>query len=140
MLAYNPVKHAASKHVELADHYVREQVERGFITVSHIEGKNMIADYLTKQLPRQQTVGDRLLDINFAEDIFRCIVEFFASSVTQKFRRACRHIHLHLQTLFYYLLTFAAQKYSAMAIAIFDWQNSMMTIFYCPTWLTSKRV
>ena len=51
---YNPVNHSASKHVELADHYAREQISRGFITISYVSTKQMIADLLTKQLPRAQ--------------------------------------------------------------------------------------
>ena len=51
---YNPVNHSASKHVELADHYAREQISRGFITISYVPTKQMIADFLTKQLPRAQ--------------------------------------------------------------------------------------
>ena len=51
-MTYNPVKREASKHIDLADHYAREQVERGTITISYIETKKMIADLLTKALPR----------------------------------------------------------------------------------------
>ena len=50
-MTYNPVNRSASKHVDLADHYAREQVERGTITVSHVGTKQMIADALTKALP-----------------------------------------------------------------------------------------
>ena len=51
-MSYNPVKREASKHVDLADHYAREQVERGTITISYIPTKEMTADLLTKALPR----------------------------------------------------------------------------------------
>ena len=53
-MAYNPVQHAASKHVDLADHYVREQVERGTITITHVGTAEMLADVLTKALGAQQ--------------------------------------------------------------------------------------
>ena len=49
-MTYNPVQRAASKHIALADHYVREQQERGTITVTHVPTKDMIADLLTKPL------------------------------------------------------------------------------------------
>ena len=49
-MTYNPVQRAASKHIDLADHYVREQQERGTITVTHVPTKDMIADLLTKPL------------------------------------------------------------------------------------------
>jgi hypothetical protein len=51
---YNPVHRSASKHVDLADHYAREQVERGTITISYVPTDDMIADALTKALPKQQ--------------------------------------------------------------------------------------
>jgi hypothetical protein len=49
-MTYNPVQRAASKHIDLADHYARECQERGIITVSHIKTEDMPADMLTKQL------------------------------------------------------------------------------------------
>ena len=49
-MTYNPVQRAASKHVDLADHYAREQQERGTITISHVGTKDMRADILTKPL------------------------------------------------------------------------------------------
>ena len=49
---YNPVKRSASKHVDLADHYAREQVERGVVAISYVSTKMMIADILTKALGR----------------------------------------------------------------------------------------
>ena len=53
-MSYNPVNRNASKHVDLADHYVREQVERGTITVTYVSTKDMVADALTKSLPKDQ--------------------------------------------------------------------------------------
>ena len=50
-MTYNPVQRSASKHVDLADHYAREQQERGTITITFVSTKDMIADALTKHLP-----------------------------------------------------------------------------------------
>ena len=47
---YNPVQQAASRHVDLADHYAREQVEAGTITITYLETERMVADVLTKPL------------------------------------------------------------------------------------------
>jgi hypothetical protein len=47
---YNPVHHEANKHVALADHYAREQVELGYITVTDVSTNDMLADALTKAL------------------------------------------------------------------------------------------
>ncbi len=48
---YNPVKRNTSKHVDLADHYAREQVDLGVISITFVSTKEMIADLLTKALP-----------------------------------------------------------------------------------------
>ena len=53
-MAYNPVHRAVSKHVDLADHYSRELQERGIITISYVNTKDMRADLLTKALARPQ--------------------------------------------------------------------------------------
>jgi transposase InsO family protein len=60
-MCYNPVNRNASKHIDLADHYVREQVERHTITVSYVSTKDMLADALTKSLPKAQFF--KLMDI-----------------------------------------------------------------------------
>ena len=49
-LAYNPVLHESNKHVEVADHYARELVQRGIIDISYVSTKEMLADALTKVL------------------------------------------------------------------------------------------
>jgi hypothetical protein len=49
-MTYNPVQRSASKHVDLADHYAREQQERGTVTISYVSTTDMIADLLTKPL------------------------------------------------------------------------------------------
>ena len=46
----NPVQCSASKHIDLADHYAREQQERGTINISYVNTKDMRADALTKHL------------------------------------------------------------------------------------------
>ena len=52
-MTYNPVQRTASKHVDLADHYAREQQERGTITITYVSTHDMIADVLTKPLGTQ---------------------------------------------------------------------------------------
>jgi hypothetical protein len=51
---YNPVDRNGSKHVDLADHYAREQQQRGTITISYIKTQLMIADLLTKALGKNK--------------------------------------------------------------------------------------
>ena len=49
-VAANPVTHAATKHLEIADFYVRELVERSIVTVAYVRTAFMLADVLTKPL------------------------------------------------------------------------------------------
>ena len=49
-IAANPVLSSATKHVEIADFFVRELVERQIVTVSYVRTTYMLADVLTKPL------------------------------------------------------------------------------------------
>ena len=49
-VAANNVLSSATKHVDIADFYVRELVQRGIVTVSYINTSFMVADVLTKPL------------------------------------------------------------------------------------------
>ena len=51
-MSMNPVHREASKHIALADHYVREQVASKTITITHVPTSAMIADLLTKPLAK----------------------------------------------------------------------------------------
>ena len=53
----NPVLSAATKHVDIADFYVRELVEGGLITVTYVKTDYMVADVLTKPLARVKFYG-----------------------------------------------------------------------------------
>ena len=49
-VAANDVLSSATKHVDIADFYVRELVQSGIVTVSYIKTTYMLADVLTKAL------------------------------------------------------------------------------------------
>ncbi|XP_056694859.1 uncharacterized mitochondrial protein AtMg00810-like [Spinacia oleracea] len=53
-LAHNPVYHDKTKHLKREMHYIREQVEAGFINTSHVPSSQQLADLLTKPLPSSQ--------------------------------------------------------------------------------------
>ena len=42
---------SATRHIEVADFYVREHVSRNIVPVSHVPSGEMLADVLTKALP-----------------------------------------------------------------------------------------
>ena len=49
-LAQNPKFHEKTKHLNRDMHYVREQVEEGFISTAHVKSVDQLADLLTKSL------------------------------------------------------------------------------------------
>jgi hypothetical protein len=51
-LCKNPVFHDRSKHIELKYHFIREQLEKGHITVDYIDTCDQLADIFTKSLGR----------------------------------------------------------------------------------------
>jgi hypothetical protein len=53
-LTKNPEHHARSKHIDIRHHFVREQVAVGTITVDYVPTEEMVADVLTKALPRDK--------------------------------------------------------------------------------------
>ena len=50
-LAENPEHHARAKHIDVRQHFIRQEVENGSITLSYIPTAQMKADGLTKPLP-----------------------------------------------------------------------------------------
>ena len=50
----NPVHHQRAKHIDVIHHFIQERVSRGEIKVSFVPTKEMIADVLTKALPKPQ--------------------------------------------------------------------------------------
>jgi hypothetical protein len=53
-LAKNPEHHTRTKHIGTRHHFVRQCVNRRHLSVLHVSTKDMLADMLTKPLPRVQ--------------------------------------------------------------------------------------
>lgn len=51
-MAKNPVGHARTKHIDIRYHFVREGVQDGAIILKYVATDEMIADILTKPLPK----------------------------------------------------------------------------------------
>ena len=51
-LSKNPRYHARTKHVDIKYHFVRDKFENGEIILTYCYTNDMIADMLTKALPR----------------------------------------------------------------------------------------
>lgn len=53
-LTKNPEYHTRTKHIQGKQLFISEMVEQGFITVQYVPTADMIADTLTKALPRDR--------------------------------------------------------------------------------------
>ena len=53
-LSRNAKYHNRTKHIDIAHHFVRERVESKEIDVIHCPSSDMVADVLTKGIPRVQ--------------------------------------------------------------------------------------
>ena len=53
-MAKNPQFHGRTKHVSIKYHFIRDQVDEGTVKLQYCKSENMLADVLTKGLPREQ--------------------------------------------------------------------------------------
>ncbi|GKE72809.1 hypothetical protein Tco_1534850 [Tanacetum coccineum] len=49
-LSKNPVQHSRTKHIEIRHHFLRDNVQKGNISIEKVTSKDNIADILTKPL------------------------------------------------------------------------------------------
>ncbi|GJU74304.1 hypothetical protein Tco_1265709 [Tanacetum coccineum] len=52
-LSKNPVQHSRSKHIEIRHHFLRDNVQKGNISIEKVASKDNIADIFTKPLKRE---------------------------------------------------------------------------------------
>ncbi|MCO5573965.1 hypothetical protein L7F22_027743 [Adiantum nelumboides] len=52
-LAKNPVMHQRTKHIEVREHFIKEKVQSGNISLHHCNTKENIADIFTKALGKE---------------------------------------------------------------------------------------
>ncbi|GJY61428.1 retrovirus-related pol polyprotein from transposon TNT 1-94 [Tanacetum coccineum] len=52
-LSKNPVQHSRTKHIEIRHHFLRDNVQKGNITIEKVSSEDNIADILTKPLKRE---------------------------------------------------------------------------------------
>nr|GEV13776.1 retrotransposon protein, putative, Ty1-copia subclass [Tanacetum cinerariifolium] len=52
-LSKNPLQHSRTKHIEIRDHFLRDNVQKGHISIEKVSSVDNIADILTKPLKRE---------------------------------------------------------------------------------------
>ncbi|GJZ48126.1 hypothetical protein Tco_0601958 [Tanacetum coccineum] len=52
-LSKNPVQHSRTKHIEIRHHFLRDNVQKGNISLEKVSSEDNIADILTKPLKRE---------------------------------------------------------------------------------------
>ena len=55
----NPIFHSSMKHITIDFHFVRDQVSKKLLCVSHVDTFNQLVDSLTKPLPRLRFLNHR---------------------------------------------------------------------------------
>ncbi|GJR82544.1 hypothetical protein Tco_0153329 [Tanacetum coccineum] len=67
-LSKNPVQHSRTKHIEIRHHFLRDNVQKGHISIKKVSFVNNITDILTKPLKRKSFKYLRL-GLGMMEDI-----------------------------------------------------------------------
>jgi hypothetical protein len=53
-LTKNDSGHSRTKHIDVKWHFIRAYVENGTVNITYIPTANMVADILTKALPKER--------------------------------------------------------------------------------------
>ncbi|GJT40447.1 hypothetical protein Tco_0940312 [Tanacetum coccineum] len=67
-LSKNPVQHSRTKHIEIRHHFLRDNVQKGHISIEKVPSVDNIADVLTKPLKRE-SFNYRCLGLGMMEHI-----------------------------------------------------------------------
>ena len=59
-ISKTPCQHKRTKHIDIRHHFLRENVEKGLISMNFCATNKQIADILTKALSREQFERNRL--------------------------------------------------------------------------------
>jgi hypothetical protein len=69
-IAYNPVQHSRTKHIEICNHFIRDHVARGDYELAYVCTKDQLADIFTKTLDEAR-FGYLMNELNIIDS--RCV-------------------------------------------------------------------
>ncbi|GJU05948.1 retrovirus-related pol polyprotein from transposon TNT 1-94 [Tanacetum coccineum] len=78
----NPVQHSRTKHIEIRHHFLRDNVQKGHISIEKVSSVDNIADILTKPLKRESFNYLRL-GLGMMEHIPQIVFSFFCLDSSQ---------------------------------------------------------
>ena len=53
-IAYNPVQHSKTKHIQIRHHFLRDDVLKGNILIDHVKTDDQLVDIFTKPLDEKR--------------------------------------------------------------------------------------
>ena len=53
-IAYNPVQHSKTKHIQIRHHFLRDNVLKGDISIDHVSTEDQLTDIFTKPLDEKR--------------------------------------------------------------------------------------
>nr|GEV39332.1 copia protein [Tanacetum cinerariifolium] len=81
-LSKNPVQHSRTKHIEIRHHFLRDNLQRGKISIKKVSSEDNVVDILTKPL-KHKSFNYLRLGLGMMEHI-SCSSKIFKSSSTSK--------------------------------------------------------
>ncbi|GKC45208.1 retrovirus-related pol polyprotein from transposon TNT 1-94 [Tanacetum coccineum] len=90
-LSKNPVQHSRTKHIEIRHHFLRDNVQKGHISIEKVPSVDNIADILTKPLKRESFNYLRQMFVKFViqNQLFSYSLENFAQILDVPSEGAC---------------------------------------------------
>ncbi|GKA26501.1 hypothetical protein Tco_0712610 [Tanacetum coccineum] len=77
-LSKNPVQHSRTKHIEIRHHFLRDNVQKGHISIEKVPSVDNIADILTKPLKRESKNLSNVLGLGMMEHIPKIVLVRFS--------------------------------------------------------------
>jgi hypothetical protein len=65
-MAYNPVEHSRTKHIDIRYHFLRDHQQRGDIQIAYVSTKEQLADIFTKPL-YEKTFSKLMNELNILD-------------------------------------------------------------------------